>query len=482
MRSELSKSNGYGPEPWYDAEGEVVGSCYSYFNGGHFTCVDEYGVDHSVNTLPTNPYKYDAAANRVDSLATAVVGPGNRTSSFRGYNLTYDANGNALTRYGTNAQWGTDSSTYTWDALSRLTSMTTWPAGGAHTTVSFAYDALGRRVSKTVNGVTQWYAHDGDQVAMILDSLGQRLKLELGWAPGTDNLAFARSPSWTAAALSTPQNGTLRGLVSPTPGAPVRKIYDSSSATIGATWGDRTADTGTVVPIRMGGAEFDQETKLYYMRARYYDPQLGRFISEDPLGIAGGLNLYAYAENDPVNGRDPTGLTMMTMCHYTDWYVDGKYVGTDTDYCLTYDDGGGLKGDPPGAGGPIVSGGVGHGGGSGAGSRGPDRFHYTTSALKELYLCPRGLRTIQDVAYNNVTVTFGSGPLAGIPFIGSGSGNITLDFVRADGDNAVYAATANVHFDGPIGGFTGGVVGVHYARVDCTNGTVTGGGIGFLYS
>ncbi len=47
---------------------------------------------------------------------------------------------------------------------------------------------------------------------------------------------------------------------------------------------------------------------LYYMRSRWYEPQTGRFLSEDPLGLGGGLNLYAYAGNDPVNGSDPSGL------------------------------------------------------------------------------------------------------------------------------------------------------------------------------
>ena len=49
------------------------------------------------------------------------------------------------------------------------------------------------------------------------------------------------------------------------------------------------------------------ETGLYYMRARYYDPQLGRFVSEDPIGLAGGINAYVYAGDNPVNGRDPSG-------------------------------------------------------------------------------------------------------------------------------------------------------------------------------
>ena len=50
-----------------------------------------------------------------------------------------------------------------------------------------------------------------------------------------------------------------------------------------------------------------EETELYYMRARWYEPRTGRFLSEDPIGLAGGINAFAYAGNDPVNQRDPTG-------------------------------------------------------------------------------------------------------------------------------------------------------------------------------
>jgi RHS repeat-associated protein len=60
--------------------------------------------------------------------------------------------------------------------------------------------------------------------------------------------------------------------------------------------------------MRYASREWDGAAGLYYNRARWYDPYLGRFISEDPIGIAGGINLYAYAGNDPVNFFDPSGL------------------------------------------------------------------------------------------------------------------------------------------------------------------------------
>ena len=60
-------------------------------------------------------------------------------------------------------------------------------------------------------------------------------------------------------------------------------------------------------PLRFQGQYFDTETGLHYNRYRYYDPQVGRFISKDPIGFAGGLNVYAYAPN-PVGWVDPFGL------------------------------------------------------------------------------------------------------------------------------------------------------------------------------
>jgi len=108
---------------------------------------------------------------------------------------------------------------------------------------------------------------------------------------------------------------------------------------------------GTGNDLLYTGREYDRETKLYYYRARYYDPESGRFISEDPLGFEAGVNFYAYVNNNPVNRNDPTGLEYVGFDANLS-LISGVHVGAhyDTDTGDIYFNGGGNLGTSIGLG------------------------------------------------------------------------------------------------------------------------------------
>jgi RHS repeat-associated protein len=88
------------------------------------------------------------------------------------------------------------------------------------------------------------------------------------------------------------------------------------------SFGRLTGSTGAVVnAFRYTGREFDTETQIYNYRARYFDPSVGRFLSEDPINFQSGLNFYEYVANDPTTLIDPSGRTtcMKTVLGYVCW-------------------------------------------------------------------------------------------------------------------------------------------------------------------
>jgi RHS repeat-associated protein len=98
------------------------------------------------------------------------------------------------------------------------------------------------------------------------------------------------------------------------PGNNVNGLFDASGSITHryrySPWGEAQVTSETTHnPLRFASREWDGAAGLYYKRARWYDPYLGRFISEDPIGIEGGINVYAYAGNDPVSYVDTWGLS-----------------------------------------------------------------------------------------------------------------------------------------------------------------------------
>jgi len=243
-------------------------------------------------------YTYDSANNRTD--LDAVLTPGNRATTFNGYTLTYDNAGNLTHK----SKTGFDQYYY-WNSIGQLDSVVT---NGVK--VSFDYDGQGRRVSKRT-GFDLRYIYAGSQLMAEVDSSNTTIAQKIyRYYPGVDNPHSVKEVSGTYYYLSGIGTPGIVAVIDSTGKIKNRYRYNP--------WGglEDSLETATNV-LKFAGREYDPETHLYYNRARYYDPQLARFISEDPIGQSAGSNQYAYAGNDPVGATDPSG-----QC----WNANGDYI------------------------------------------------------------------------------------------------------------------------------------------------------------
>jgi len=95
--------------------------------------------------------------------------------------------------------------------------------------------------------------------------------------------------------------GSITSLTTTAGAVTMTYSYDSFGVSTGTTGSETN-------PYRYTGREIDARTMLHYYRARYYAPNVGRFVSEDPIGFGGGINFYGFVRNSPLNGTDPSGL------------------------------------------------------------------------------------------------------------------------------------------------------------------------------
>jgi len=174
-------------------------------------------------------------------------------------------------------------------------------------TTSFTYDALGRRATKTVGGVTTKFLYDGADLLEETDSAGTVTARYLA-GPGLDEpLELKRGT--TTSSYSTDGLGSITHLTNATGAIAERYTYETfGKLTIKNPGGTTLTTSALGNRFTFTGREWDSETGLYYYRARYYNPNTGRFLSRDPLGYLPDVNLYRYVGNNPVNWIDAFGL------------------------------------------------------------------------------------------------------------------------------------------------------------------------------
>jgi RHS repeat-associated protein len=201
-----------------------------------------------------------------------------------------------------------------YDSFGRLASVS------GPTTASFGYDHAGRRIRKTENGTASHYRYLGDALWSEAATAGGAPSAVSVQGGGTDRplarlTGATNLPAATAAYYHQDGVGSLLALSNAAGTATASQRFDA--------FGIRLAGTGTIPTFGYTGREPDASGLMYY-RARYYDPGLGRFTQRDPIGLAGGINRYAYVGNNPVNFTDPEGLLARqvgnTAAHYYNAY------------------------------------------------------------------------------------------------------------------------------------------------------------------
>jgi RHS repeat-associated protein len=180
-------------------------------------------------------------------------------------------------------------------------------------TVSYKYDALGRRIQRSPSaGISTNFVYDGQDVVRDLNSDGSTVdylngqgidnKLRL-----TDSRLIATGPLY----FSQDHLGSTTALTSSLGNVVSQVSYDG--------FGNSAGNSFTRYDYT--GRERDADTGLMYYRARWYDPKVGRSIGEDPIGLAGGVNQYSYVGSNPQNATDPSGLYEIDVHYYLTYYL-----------------------------------------------------------------------------------------------------------------------------------------------------------------
>ena len=281
--------NGVRTKYYYDNSGRHNGISTKR-NSGNGSVIAEYSFEFDNmgnHTSESFTEPFEAYPSIPSETLTYNYNNANRLISVGNLSFTYDNNGNTKTRTGRN---------YNYDVKDNLTSVS------GDFTVSYSYDGLGNRRMTTYNGTTTKY---------VLNLLGNiPIVLMETDANGSAQHYYIYGPSGLISRIDA--NNNTRYYVYDSRGSTVAMTDATTSANV--THKYQYDDFGKLLQVeeedenlyryvgRFGVSYEDQA--LTFMRARYYDPEIGRFLSEDPIW---NTNLYPYAENNPIMRIDPTG-------------------------------------------------------------------------------------------------------------------------------------------------------------------------------
>jgi RHS repeat-associated protein len=286
----LTRSNGLSSQYVYDTVGRLLSVTHAGGQSIQVPLTYAYDAANNRSLFSTNGVLPQASNNSFDTAHRLTL---NGTTSY-----TYDDTGNVISTTDT-----TGVTTYAWDSRNRLQSISA-PSGQKAT---YLYDFAGNLISEADSGPTQnltqnFVLDDETNVAYVSRSNGDSLSVLSGRALDT-HLAVVHANGQVEYGLADAQNSTIATADQ------TGKLVSSFSY---EAYGETT--TSSSYPFQFTG-RVPSAASLYYFRARFYSPCTGRFISEDPLGLAGGSTLlYQYAGNSPLVRSDPLGLTSWNDC------------------------------------------------------------------------------------------------------------------------------------------------------------------------
>jgi RHS repeat-associated protein len=235
--------------------------------------VESTSGTNTVTVVATDP----SSNTRTNTYEVEVSGSG--------VSYDYDASGNLIEK-----DDGTDTWTYEWNAENQLIEV----LKNAVSVATFAYDPLGRRVEKVANPTTTTFTYDSED---ILREIAGATTTYYVHGPGIDE-PLAKESSGSTTYYHADVLDSIAKMTDAAGDVTHEYRYDS--------WG-RIETGGSQSGYAFTGREWDPEISSYYYRARYYDPEQGRFLNEDPIGLEGGWNLFQYVDANPVNLVDPFG-------------------------------------------------------------------------------------------------------------------------------------------------------------------------------